>query len=504
MKTVTLNRFDGGVATSPYMGGVDQFSIAKHFDIHTIPGRLIPLRGVEADTSGQALIGNLLIGTDGVVYGLGAYSANNSFPSVYKKTSPTSTWSEILVSVGSSVINYDAFVEYHTSSGARRLFYQCGNNVNIIDPADSVTLVQHALSATNVAKPYVHPKDDILYWPYDNKIAANNNGSWTDSALTIPARYRITSICGFGNYLAIGATLTNISAAGSGLSSSVVYLWDRDATVTTVTESIDWGVGVLQVLNNLDGVLISISDSGGASTTVQDMDSVQIKGYSGGAPFLIAEIPTIKQTTTDPDVSIETRVNFIYRGRMYFSVNIDGGGASPEYRGLWCISRSKVSGQYSVNLERMATNDGSETGVIAAAILGDFVFIVHTNPGTLTRTIDNNSISIGYVATSIYESLVNPGMDKGDYFKKKKLMSVTAHYIPLPSSGQVVLKYRVDGGSWTTIATETTDGAIVTERIKANNTEFTDGRQYEFRFESTGFAEILGFTYKYAVTETAI
>ncbi|GAH30408.1 unnamed protein product, partial [marine sediment metagenome] len=74
----------------------------------------------------------------------------------------------------------------------------------------------------------------------------------------------ITSICEFGNYLAIGA------APLSGLGGSVVYLWDRDSSLTTLSEIIDFGEGNLRVLEEIDGVLIGISSVGGTSDRFDD------------------------------------------------------------------------------------------------------------------------------------------------------------------------------------------------------------------------------------------
>ena len=82
-------------------------------------------------------------------------------------------------------------------------------------------------------------------------------------------------------------------------------------------------------------------------------------------------------------------------------------------------------------------------------------------------------------------------------------MGIALHYVPLQSGASAVLKYRTDGGAWTTVFTETTAGAVVTERTKdATGTAFTAGRNFEFRIESTGGAEILGLSYRYETLST--
>jgi len=74
----------------------------------------------------------------------------------------------------------------------------------------------------------------------------------------------------------------------------------------------------------------------------------------------------------------------------------------------------------------------------------------------------------------------------------------------LPAAGQVILKYKVDGGSQTTIFTETTDSAVITETQNAAGTEFTEGREYEFEIDSTGGAEVTGFYARYEIKDTLV
>jgi hypothetical protein len=517
MKSIFVHRFDGGMADSPYSRGEGQFSVAKHFDTLTYPHRLRPYRGTQTDLLTQTGIGNFLIGQDSY-YGLGVSPASPTVTNVvYKKsTSLTDAWERVSLSatdiIAVSAPRYELFLEYRRYSGGvqRKIFIAGTNNIHLIDPAGILAVVDHALTFTNIAQGVVHAKDDRLYIPYDNKIAvfdsppSGSGDTWTDAALTLPATERITSITPYGNYLAI-ATVPERALAGVANTNSAytskVYLWDRDISLATVSEVIDWGTGLLRVLNTLDGVLIGLSDTSGTSPSIFDIDSIQIKGYQGAQPFLIKEITTTKQTTTAPDALINPRVNFINRNRLYFSLNIVGGGSSPAYYGLWSLGKSKVTGTYGVTIEYGATNDHSDTGVLAALIVGDLVQFAHTAAGTLTRSISSTSLSTAYAATSFYESLINPRMPDGDYYAKKQLLAVSCHYTPLV--GTVVMKYRVDGGSWVTIFTESTAGVTVTEAtVVASGAEFSAGRNYEFRIESTGSAEITGFHYKYENLET--
>ena len=89
-----------------------------------------------------------------------------------------------------------------------------------------------------------------------------------------------------------------------------------------------------------------------------------------------------------------------------------------------------------------------------------------------------------------------------DIFKQKQLTSIVVRYDSLPTAGQCVVKYKVDGGSYITVFTETTDSVVFTETPTAGGTSFTSGRDYEFRIESTGGAEIVGLEYNYENLET--
>jgi hypothetical protein len=88
---------------------------------------------------------------------------------------------------------------------------------------------------------------------------------------------------------------------------------------------------------------------------------------------------------------------------------------------------------------------------------------------------------------------------------KKQLKTVSLSYPPLPTNGSMVLKYRVDGGSYTTIFTETVDGTLTTEaKNESDGKPFQAGREYEFQISSSGGGEITEFKYTYEPLKTLI
>lgn len=510
-QVVHVSRFDGGMADDIYGAGPGEFSISKHFDILSYPNRLSPLRGMAADTT-NTKIGNMVVGSDGNFYGLGVnYPTSSTLDALWVRGA--SSWTVFGTNAAETPVN-NLLVEYHKSNGVRQLFYgTTSNHIISVDLADA-NLVSKNLTFTNIAQGFVHPKDDILYVPFDNGIALNNNGSWTgtsiaNAALILPANYRLTGATHYGDYLAIPAcpSVGGVDGGGGG-NNSKVFLWDRNTSNTTVSEVIDWGTGNLKVLNNLGGVLIGISDQGGASSTILDRDSIVIRAYAGGEPVVIKEISTLKQTSTVPDASINPNVNFIYRNRLYFSIDISSGSTSPVYHGLFSIGKSRLTRKYSVTMERMATVGNTEIAVLAAAISGDKTAMVYDAVGTLSFTNSTASTSAQYTATSVYESAVNPEMPDADKPLKKKLVSVAVHTLPLVG-GQVVMKTRVDGGSFgsallTKTATSPDTNLTVYETPITAAMAVADGRNFEFRLESTLGAEIVGYTYKYQIMETQL
>ena len=67
----------------------------------------------------------------------------------------------------------------------------------------------------------------------------------------------------------------------------------------------------------------------------------------------------------------------------------------------------------------------------------------------------------------------------------------------LLSGESLTLKYKVDGATtWTTIGTFNTVGGISHTflREETNDKEFSSGKEFLFRLESTGGLEIIGFT----------
>lgn len=522
MPRVTINNFGNGTADDYTHAGVGQSAISKHFDILTYPRRLQPIRGMgntsptEPSSTG---LGAIILGSNGLFYGIGDTGSQGR---LYKKvgTGASDAWTAFTTNqlsgaaISASAGHYDFLVHFPEMGATRKLFWSSTNLLVASDPADGgASADTDVLTFSTIGQGLVHPKDKILYFPYQTSSAtligkitshaSDSFGTVNYTAFTLASRYRSYCLSYYGDYLAIPMTTT-----GGGVDGSLVGLWDRDTSLTTLNETIPWGEGSLKVLNNLNGNLIGISefpDPTGNGTI--DQAKIQIKVYSGGgSPTQIKEIIAQKINSSTPSCTINPRVNFVKNNRLYFSVNVVHGGTAPAYYGLWSVGLNK-NNIWTVTLERLATNDGSDTGIIAAGLKGDFLTCVHTAVGTITDSINGSSPTTTFTATSIYETGVNPDMPDGDKCVQKQLKTVYLKHLPLLSSGQIVVKYRVDSlqdDSWTTIITQSTDDSVSTEATSVSGLNFTMGRNYEFRFESTGGAVITDFGYEYDKIQTLI
>lgn len=512
MKTIVVNEFSRGQARDRFAGAPGEFGFAKHFDTLTYPNRLQPLRGMTAHTASTG-IGKLISSTLGYLFGIGTDPNNPTNGKLYNLTAfgvadDFAGLSSNQLS-GAGVV-YDFLVEWPGAGQVRTVFWSSTNLLVCSDPLGASGVSTDALTFTTIGQGLVHPFDRLtLYFPYNTSSAqyigllASNGSAFAGknyTALTLPSQYRAYCLSWYGNYLAIPQTTTYTTSENS----SVVYLWDISSVTASISEAISWGNGSLQVLNNLNGVLVGISQrSGNYAGTFQDQDAIDIKIYGGGTePVLLKTILAQHLiAASHPSVSINPRVNFIYNNRLYFSINVvPGDSKQASWYGLWSVGKN-LRGEWVVQMERVATNANSDTGVIAAAIAGDYVEMVHTAVGTLTKTTNGVTAVATYGATSVYESLVNPNMPLADFVSPKELFGIGVNFLPLPSGASVVLKYRVDSdgsaADWITAKTYTTANSLGLVTTDASGDVLKSGTNYEFRIESTGGAVPLSFAYTY-------
>ena len=240
------------------------------------------------------------------------------------------------------------------------------------------------------------------------------------------------------------------------------------------------------------------------------MPRVMFKYYSGTQVVTLREFVCTLVTIAP--------VKQIFNNIFYFLAELTIDGTA--YKGLWKFFKNPA-GSLAVSYDKNPRNDtalnaGSLHGFVR---WGDYTFISYNNPSDSDKyTIWRTDDQVSYTATSIYQSVINPieperyRAGAGTRSSLKSVVAVSIGMEPLTSGQQVVLKYRVDGGSWITIGTATYQSSptpmnsnVVQEyNLDANGNPFQNGREFEFRVESTGGAEITELKYRHEELETKL
>lgn len=483
-----ITRFDGGIVADGRDPRENVCQMSKHFDIFTRPYRLVPHVAPESGNSDQTTHGiRQMLYYNSKVFGLGV---TTSPPRVYEKSSlANATWTELTNGTASSgSFNPNVFVEY---KGYVYGWYASANLWKAdLSGSAAFTTTERSITGVGV-QGLVHSKDDILYLPYNvsgqGKIAKLDNTTWSDASITLPVDKTITAICEYGNYIAIACKPKYYGK-------SVVYLWDRDSTLTTLSESIDFGSGDLEVLEELDGYLIGISLIGNSTTALKPR--VVFRRYGGAGSATV-----FKELEGSSAVGLTLKGKQKVGSRLYFLLGITIDGTT--LQGVWVIARSSSSQEFAVAFSHDPVISGGSAinSLTSFFLVGDYMFCVFNDGSdTLTKTNDSPATTPGYNISSIYESQI---FNSGDSSLKKDLVGVSVSYEPLPTNGEVTLKYRKDAEtSWTTIFTDTTDDSVSHSavNIESSGALVTDFKEIQFRLESKGGAEITGFSFKTEIT----
>lgn len=490
-KTVKYDAFFGGISDDIREQSLNTFSISKHFDIFKSPKILTPYRATGAIEDKDYLIKQILY-ADGTLWGYGAVSGADDSPKVFKVASPTDSspsWATFSNNaITSSTRELGMFVFYkdyiYGFSGSDKLWRVKTDGTNA--DKDWKTMSE---SVTTACQGLVHPADDILYMAYNNIIAKNNDGTFTDSVLTLPSDMTITSMTPYGNYLAIAAKSTVVGGGNS-----QVYIWDRDSSLTTISDKIDWGVGNLEILENLQGVLHGITDDNLGSGS----GKMAFKIYSGGAVRTVKEMPeeSVSGFTTPATPILPDKV--VVNNKLYFyaSLGTEVGGLT----GIWVVGRRSLNYPQAITLD-FVEEDVSSTvpNVQSIAKTGDYWWINHSADGSVNRT---SSTSTFYTNTSLVET---NKITLGDSSVTKHLVKATVMTNPIPSGGQIVLKYKKDEEtSWTTIFTHTTANSKRYTARNISGTAFPDGLEWQFKAESTGGVEITGLKFEFEIKDNDV
>lgn len=483
---IKINNFSGGISDDPREPSASKYQTAKHFDAFSQPNRLIPYRSLEADTNdGSTATGMkqyrvqdfLFHSSSAKLFGLGK-TGGGFTKIVYKADATTGNWSLPATSEGDGAVQNGCLVEYKGFlfgfQGTNQIF-KWEIATNTITNSASTT----GVSITSIAQGLVF--NDYLYLPYNNKIwRATDATTFSDAYLTLPTNFKITSLTAYGSYIAIACAPVSTFNGNS-----KVFLWN--GTSTEVQEAIDWGEGELRILETIEGILVGVTDRYLNNSTGAGKGSMIIQTFESNAPSVVKEVFT--QALTGKTIPLSKAVK---NNRLFWSAKIMTNSAGTEYNeGIWSFGRKNVNYPFALNLDIIDENV-TTSGVQSFGTAGNYFFIAHSGDGSIDKTNDAST----YAFTSIYESQI---FNFGDPSVRKLLHGFSLYTAPIPTSGSVTVRMKVDSDtSWTKIGTLSTVGETSYDFLNLETgADFPSGKEFQFRIESvTGGAEITGFKIK--------
>ena len=489
-----INNFSGGISDDPREDNATKFQTTEHFDVFSQPNRLIPYRSLEADTETSvsatdlkqySVMDFLYASASAKLYGLGQTGTGKT-KIVQKADATTGLWTLPASSEGNGDVKNGCLVEYKDYlwgfQGTTQVF-----KWGLLSGTPAITNSAGTVATITSVAQGVIAKDDNLYLPYNNKLVrVNAGGTVQDDVLVLPTNFKITSICNYGNYLAIGcAPISTFNGVNR------VFLWNLISD--DVQEVIDWGEGELRILENIEGMLVGVTDRYLNNATGAGRGSMIIQVYQGGAPQVVKEVFTEALTGKSMPLSKAVKNN-----RLFFAAKIMTNSAGTEYKeGIWSFGRKNVNYPFALTLDVIDSNI-STSGIQAFGTAANYFFITHSEDGSVDKTNDAEV----YTFTSVYESQI---FNFGDADADKTLQSLKVSFEKLVSGQALVAKYRVNGTTvWTTIGTFSTADKLSHTflGIEATGLAFASGHEYEFRLESTGGLEITGMKALAAINDT--
>jgi len=509
-----IKRFDGGVVNDPRDPRENTALMTANFDT-TDSRRLIPFKDSETgdDTASSNKISNFCIAQKDAstyaLYGLGISGTGTNRAKVFYKDISTGAANDLddddwtatanpESAANSSGLSTEMFV-YYKKQGLIYMVDIANDKIMAYDPDGGTAWDEsQALTMTHATQGIVHSKDDILYFGYYNSAGSagaksyiakkSGSGAWSLTALALPDHLMPEVICEYGNYIAIGCRVFNPTASDIG--GSVVYLWDRDATLTTLSESVYWGDDRLMMLEEINGNLIGISYS--YTGRVKPRVIFRYLSVSNAVEFATLT-PTASSGSPDFASHRKQKIN----NKLYFLLEADLNDEDGD--GLWSVSGRP--GDWKIVRERTFNNDTAMDNVndalVGFFIIGDYVFVSYTDNSVYGMSKTNDTAS--YTATSVYSKLFNT-VDSATY---KDLIGITVITEPLPAAGQVVLKYKADeDSSWSSaMLTHSTDNAISASAVTSLPKNY---KELKIRIESTGGAVVTGLKFKEEVIDKDI
>ncbi len=463
IKEITINNFSGGMSNDKRSKDYRKFGLASHFDAFSYPHKLVPRPGTEDKESGAIDIVKFLYADRSGTQTLFGFDKNAGDNCHVKRWNGTA-WSSDATNDESSSggRNEDVFFCY------KQFIYMFGSGSKLkrFDAYDDSSAFEEDFESVGtfdtVAQPVHHPSDDNAYFFMDNKVHKLDNITWSANVLTLPDNLKIVSAVSYGNYLAIGCTSKADIKNGS---YSVVYLWDRDSSLETLTERIDFGNGKMHHLANLDNRLVAVM-------TIQEDKKIAIKIRNGLFSKILNEIEI-------DDQQIFPATSQVIDNKLYFPAKLPLKG--DDRLGIWAVDSN---GKYAIDFVHETAT--SYEGIYWT---GDIWWLAHSN-GSVSRSGFSSGVSV-------YETLISK-----DPNINKQLISVGVMTNPLPANGDYIkLEYRIsdDNDGWVEIFNKGTRFKTLHEALNLEDgTPFKQFHEAEFRVTiNKSTVDITGFKYKY-------
>lgn len=517
-KQILIKDFSRGITTDSREDDFRYSQFIQGFEAHTYPHKLVPVKSTESGDSSASTSKkeNFCLAelTAGVykLYALGVVSGQIYAEILYKAftTSNSSdlsdaTWLNTANNQSASgAINSNLFAYYKKATAGNTgliFFSRNGSHIGAYDPTGSAAIADthYAVTHTHIGQGITHSKDDRFYVPYYDSatgtggvLMKNSSSAFVVGIAT--AKYLIPiSVCEYGNYLAIACQ------PASGIGKSVVFLWDRDTSTALFSETIDFGDGILQILEQISGYLVGISYTGVAPGNLSSLlGRFTFRYYAGGTPVIFRELLS-EATFTAGDLPLAKQK---ISQSLYFLMTVTLGGTKRQ--GVWRISRAGENTPFSLVMETPANNGTALTSGLLKGFfkVGDYMFLAYTDNSVYKVDKTDDSGSAYTAMSSTYETL-----KFGDAFQNKKLVVVGVMTEPLPSAGEVILKYKKDeDSSWTTIFDNTTNDNMYRESVNIESTGVTlpEFKEIQFQILSTGNAVITGLYAKYEIIDNQL
>lgn len=487
MSKVIINQFDGGRAQSDRDTTTNENIDCSGFDILLDENTLVPYTGNSIDhlssgsgTSSTYVIDAVLT-TTGQIIGV-AYLTTSGFRFVRKDSlNPRSFWVVNSASDAGNTARWAIAYKGGAYGLADERLYRYDS-----DTAHTLIGTISGSGTGTIVKPIVHSQDNVMYMASGKILSKYDGTTFTASAFTMP--YDVIALEEYGQYLAVFCQGPD--------GKSVVYLWGRDTSLSTLQQVIEVGEGLGKILVNLEGVLYAISEKTG---------KVIIRGYLGGVFTKLKQIE-VRQ------LSGSTYFGTLYDKRIKSGGNVffTTGGQN-----IICFGKNK-KGQYIVTRDRnMAITAGISSihGLFAVeSTYGnsqETVFFYTYTAGSeagvnyFTNTaLYAASPSASNYGTAVYTTTLNPSMPIEDRNKEKQLQKVWIKIAPMHLSfGSITVEYSVNGSSFVTVISQnsTFTNNIMIFEASAENTgaSFLNGSEYKFKITSTSGVSITEFGYSY-------